>query len=274
MTRAMPIGLPAVLSTVASLARARLTITAMDHPLRATGGFARRHRLAACVCLAAVLLPLLTFAYSSATPDTYSATVHIAVYAGGPDPLIQSTVVTGLQLEPYAAALRSAQVAQVAVGRLPEGPPRDKASLVKASADLRREVTVRAGPQRRTLEITAKASSQGQAAAIAGALVGALQNLRAAEAQNLARRAVAAGLDLAARLPPGSRARTAAIAAYVRRLVPVLPDRDVQIVQPAEAGSSRSLALVVVAAAIALIAILALLVLTGVWRPRPSHDLP
>jgi len=227
--------------------------------------------LAACVCLAAVLLPLLTFAYSSATPNTYTATVGVAVYAGGRDPLIQSTTLTGLQLEPYVAAVASLSMAEAALQRMPEGPPPDKASLVNAAADIRREVTVRLGPKGTTLEITAKASSQGRAAAIADAYVGGLQQLRAAEAQNLARRAVTAGLELAARLPRQSRARKAAIAAYVSRLVPVLPDRDVQIVRPAEAESPRSLAVVGVAAAIALLAIVALLMVTGVWRPRPSH---
>jgi hypothetical protein len=242
----------------------------MDHPLGQIGGVARRHRLAACMCLAAVLLPLLTFAYSSAMPNTYSATVRAAVYAGGPDPLIQSPPLTGLQLEPYLAALRSPRVAQAAVQRLPEAAPRDKASLVKASADLRREVTARLGPQGSTLEVTAKASSQGQAANIADAFVGGLQQLRVAEAQNLDRRAVAAGLELAARPPRGSRARRAAIAAYVRRLVPVSPDTLVQIVQPAEAGSPSSLAGVGIATVIAILALL----MTGVWRPRPSHALP
>lgn len=222
------------------------------------------------MCLAAVLLPLLTFAYSSAVPNTYSATVQIAVFTGGPNSLIPSTAITGPQLDPYLAALRTFYVAEIAVQRLPGPPPPDKTSFVKASADLRRRVKLGLGPKASTLEVTARASSPGRAAVIANAFAGGLLQLRGAQVQNLARMAVTEGLEQAARLPRNSRARRAAIAALRRRLVPVLAERQVQIVQSAEPASPPLLAMGVTAA-IALLAILALLMLTGVWWPRPSH---
>jgi uncharacterized protein involved in exopolysaccharide biosynthesis len=249
--------------------REKRPITAMDRPLKQIGGVARRHRLAACMCLAAVLLPLLTFAYSSGMPNTYSATAQIAVFTGGPNSLIPSTAITGPQLDPYLAALRTFYVAEIAMQRV--GPPLpDRTSFVKASAELRRRVKLGLGPKASTLEVTARASSPGRAAVIANAFAGALLQFRGAQVQNLARTAVTELLEQAARLPRNSRARTAAIAAVRARLVPVLAERQVQIVQSAEPASAPLLAMGVTAA-IALLAIPALLMLTGVWRPRPSH---
>jgi hypothetical protein len=220
-----------------------------------------------------VLLPLLTFAYSSAMPDTYSATVHIAVFTGGPDSLIQSTAITGPQLDPYLTDLRSFYVAEDAVQRLPGPPPPDRASFVKAAADLRRQVKVGLGHKASTLEVTATASSPEGAAVIANAFAGGLLQLRGAQVQNLARMAVTEGLEQSARLPRNNRARRAAIAALQRRLVPVLAERQILIVPSAEPASPPLLA-TGVTAAIALLAILAVLMLTGVWRPRPSHAQP
>lgn len=227
---------------------------------------ARRHRVIASICVAAVLLPVLTLAYSSNTPSTYSASLEVAVYAHGADPLTESTALKGAELEPYLAALTSLSLAEAALKRLPEAPPPNEAGVVKASAGLLREVTVRLQPNAAALDLVAKSSSQGPATAIANAFVGALQERRASEAQSLARRAVSAGLELAARLPSGSRARRAAIAAYVRRLVPVLPDRNVQVVHASVPGSSRSLAAVAIAAAIVVLLLLAMLMGTGRYR--------
>jgi capsular polysaccharide biosynthesis protein len=222
------------------------------------------------MCLAAALLPLLTFAYSSAIPDTYSATVRIAVSTGGPDSLIESTAITGPQLDPDLAVLRSFRVAEDAVQRLSGPLPPDRTSFVKASAALRRQVKVGLGPNAGTLEVTARASSPGRAAVIANAFADGLLQVRGAQAQNLARTAVAEGLEATARLPRNSPARRAAIAALRQRLVPVLAERQIQVVQPAEPATHR-LSTMGVTAAIALLAILAVLMLTGVWRPRPSH---
>jgi len=245
-------------------------IAAMDRLLRRIGGVARRHRLAACICLAAVLLPLLTFAYSSAVPNTDSATVQIAVFTGGPNSLIPSTAITGPKLDPYLAALRTLYVAEIAVQRMPGPPPPNRASFVKAAVDLRRQVKLGLGPKASTLEVTATASGPEQAAIIANAFAGGLLQFRGAQVQNVARMAVTEGLEQTARLPQNSRARRAAIAALLRRLVPVLAERQVQIVQSAKLASPPLLA-VGVTAAIALLAILALLMLTDVWRPRSSH---
>ena len=231
----------------------------------------KHHPLVACVCLAAVLLPLLTFAYASTLPNSYSATVQAAVYAHGRDPLIETTTLTDGQLKPYLSILTSLNLAEAALKRLPEAPPPSKAGIVAASRELLRETTVRLGPKGTTFEIVVKTSSEERAAIIADAFVGALQEQRAAEAQSLARQAVASGLELAARLPRDSGARKAAIAAYVRRIVPVLPDRNVQIVVPAATESSHFLDVVAIAAAIAILALLVLLMLTGVWRPQAGR---
>ena len=243
----------------------------MNHLPRQIWRIAKRHHLAVCGCLAAVLLPLLAFAYSSTSPNSYSATVQAAVYARGRDPLTETTTLTGDRLKPYISTLTSLDLAEAALKRLPEGPPPSMAGIIAASRELLREVRVRLGPKGTTFEIVVKTSSEARAAAIADAFVGALQERRAAEAQSLARQAVASGLELAARLPRDSRARKAAIAEYVRRLVPVVPDRNVQIVQPATAESSHFLVVVAIAATIAVLALLMLLILTGVWRPQAGH---
>jgi len=270
MRRTLSIGPPGALSSVPSLARASLTITAIDRPLRQIGGVARRHRLATCICLAAVLLPLLTFAYSSAVPNTDSATLQIAVFTGGPNSLIPSTAITGPKLNPYLAALRTFYVAEIAVQRIPGPPLPNRASFVKAAADLRRQVKLGLGPKASTLEVTATASGPEQAAVIANAFAGGLLQFRGAQVQNLARIAVTEGLEQSARLPRNSRARRAAIAALQRRLVPVLAERQVLIVPSAKLASPPLLA-VGVTAAIALLVILALLMLTDVWRPQAGR---
>lgn len=256
---------------VASTRRRHLTITAMSRLLGQIWRVAKRHSLAACICIATVLLPSLAFAYSSTLPNSYSATVQAAVYAGGRDPLTETTTLKGGQLKPYLSSLTSLDLAEAALKRLPEAPPPSMAGIIVASRELLRETRVRLGPKGTTFEIVVRTSSQARAAAIADAFVGALQERRAAEAQSLARQAVAGGLELAARLPRDSRARRAAIAEYVRRLVPVIPDRNVQIVQSAAAESSHFLAVVGIAAAIAVLALLMLLILTGVWRPHVGH---
>lgn len=247
------------------------TITAMNHLPGQIWRIAKRHPLAVCVCLAAVLLPLLTFAYSSTLPNSYSTTVQAAVYARGRDPLIETTTLTGGQLKPYLSKLTSLDLAEAALERLPEAPPRSMAGIIAASRELLREIRVRLGPKGTTFEIVVKTSSKARGTAIAEVFVGALQERRAAEAQSLARQAVASGLELAARLPRDSRARKAAIAEYVRRLVPVIPDRNVQIVQLATAEPSHFLVVVAIAAAIAILALLVLLMLMGVWRPQAGR---
>ena len=83
------------------------TAVEIDRRLRKIDGVARRHRLAVCACVAAVVLPLLTLVYSSVLPNTHSATAQIAIFTGGPNSLIPSTAVTGQQLDPYLTALRS-----------------------------------------------------------------------------------------------------------------------------------------------------------------------
>jgi hypothetical protein len=238
-----------------------------------TVGVLRRRRLVLYTALAVVLVPLLTFVYTSATPGSYSSTAHIAVFTGGPDSLIPSTQITGRRLYRYLATLRSFRVAEDAVQRLPGPPPPDRPAFVKASAEIRRKVATGLDRGARTLEVTARSSSSGQAATLANAFAGGLLQVEGAQAQYLARVAVTELLDQTAGLPPGSRARRGAIAALRRRLVPVLSERQVQVVQPAE-PAARPLLTTAVAAAIALIAILAALLLTGVWRPRVESAEP
>jgi hypothetical protein len=87
----------------------------------------------------------------------------------------------------------------------------------------------------------------------------------------MARQAVARGLELSASLPRGSQARRAAIAGYVRRLVPVIPDQNVQIVRPATASSSHFLIVVAVGTGIAVFLLLMLLMLMGAWRTKADQ---
>ncbi len=248
-----------------------LTITAMKRLPRRIWRFGKRHRLAVCVCLAMVLLPSFTFAYSATSPKSYSATVQAVVYVRGRDPLTETTTLTSKQLKPYLSTLTSLDLAEAALKRLPEASPQGTAAIVTASRGLLRETRVSLGAKGNTLDITARTSSAPRSVAIADAFVGALQERRASEAQSLARQAVARGLELAAGLPRGSQARKAAIAGYVRRLVPVVPDQNVQIVRPAAAASSHFLVVVAIAAGIAAIALLVLLMLMGVWRPQADQ---
>jgi hypothetical protein len=233
--------------------------------------FGKRHRLAVSVCLAIVLLPSFAFAYSATSPRSYSATVQAVVYARGRDPLTETTTLTNEHLKPYLSTLRSLDLAEAALTRLPEELPRGMAAIVAASRELLRETRVSLGTKGTTLDITARTSSAPRSAAVADAFVGALQERRASEAQSLARQAVASGLELAASLPRGSQARKAAIAGYVRRLVPVIPDRNVQIIRPAAAASSHFLIVVAIAAGIVAFVLLVLLMLMGVWRPQTDQ---
>jgi hypothetical protein len=248
-----------------------LTVTAIKRLLGRIWCFGKRHRLAVCLCLAIVLLPSLAVAYSATAPKNYAATVQAVVYVHGRDPLTETTTLTRKQLKPYLSTLASLDLAEAALKRLPEGQPRGMTAIVAASRELLHETTVSLGPTGTTLDITARASSAPRAVAIADAFVGALQERRASEAQSIARQAVARGLELAASLPRGSQAREAAIAGYVRHLLPVVPDQNVQIVRPAAAASSHFLIVVAVATGIVVFALLMLLMLVGVWRPQADR---
>ena len=248
-----------------------LIITAVKRLFRKIWYFGKRHRLVICVCLAMVLLPSFALAYSATSPRSYSATVQAVVYVRGRDPLTETTTLTNEHLKPYLSTLRTLDLAEVALTRLPEGLPRGTAATVAASRELLRETRVSLGTKGTALDITARTSSAPRSVAIANAFVGALQVRRASEAQSLARQAVASGLELAASLPRGSQARKAAIAGYVRRLVPVVPDQNVQIVRPAAAASSHFLIVVAITAGIAAFALLVLLMLMGVWPSRADQ---
>ena len=164
-------------------------------------------------------------------------------------------------------------MAEIAEERVPGPPLPSRAAFVKMAADLRRQVKVGLGSNADTLQVTATASSSGRAAAIANAFAGGFLQFRGAQLENLAGMALTEGLEQTARLQRNTRARRAAIAALRARLIPVLAERQVQIVQSAE-PASRPLLAIGVTAAIALLAILVVLMLTGVWRPRPSPAYP
>ncbi len=228
----------------------------------------RGHRLAWFTSLAIALLALLTFAYRSASPHSYSATTRIAVFTGGPNSLIPSTPVMGRQLDPYLLTLRSVYVAEAVVQRLPGPPPPNRKSFLKASTELARRVKVGLASNSSALEVTATATSPEQAAIVANAFAGGLLQVLGAQARNITHRAVTEALERALRLPRNGGARSTGLAALRRQLEPVLAERQIEIVQPASPASAPLLAMVVTAA-IAVVAILALLMLTGVWRPRP-----
>jgi capsular polysaccharide biosynthesis protein len=183
--------------------------------------------------------------------------------------LIRSTAVTGRQLDRYLIVLKSLQVAEAAVHRLPGPQPPDKASLLKASSELDRQIVVGLDRNESTLEVTARASSPGQAAIVANAVAGGLLQVRGAEAQNIAGTAVTEALEQVSHLSRNTEKRNAEVSALRKRLAPILAERQVQVVQPAEPSSAPLLA-VGVTTAIAFVTILALLMLMGVWRPR--HD--
>jgi uncharacterized protein involved in exopolysaccharide biosynthesis len=229
----------------------------------------RRHRVITYTVLVVMLVSALAFAYSSLTAGSFTATARVTLFSGGPDSLIQSSAVTGSRLDGYLGSLKTFEVDEAAVQRLPGPAPTNRASFVKASRELARTVTVGIDRGTNTLEITARASSPGQAAIVANAFVGGLLQVRGAEAQNISRSAATEALEQLSRMPQNDRERPARAAALERRLAPVLDERQVQIVQQAVPGSAPLLAMGVTAA-IALIAILLLLMVTGAWQPRRS----
>ncbi len=191
------------------------------------------------------------------------------MFTGGLSALTPSTPIAGRQLDPYLSILRSAYVDQAAVQRLPGPPPAGRASFLKASTELARQVKVTLDSGSNALEVTATASSPGQAVIVANAVADGLLQVLGAQAQNTTRTAIAKVLEGVSRLPRSGRAHSAGLAALGRQLEPVLTDRQIEIVQPATPASAPILAMALTAA-FAVIAILALLMLAGVWQPRRS----
>src|ERR1700736_5029945 len=91
---------------------------------------ARRRLAWAWIALGALLVPLLTLAYSSLTPSSYTATARLTMLTAGPDPLIPPSPVSPRRLHADANALRSFIVAEGAVERLPRPSP-NRAAFVQ-----------------------------------------------------------------------------------------------------------------------------------------------
>jgi len=221
------------------------------------------------IAVGAVVLPVSAFAYSKASPDGYTSTVHIRVISGNPDSLIQVFQVQPRRLAAYAALARTFRVAQAAAERTTPVPYKNKAAFLRAAAAIRRNVDVAVDVRTRELLLTARAQSPGAASRIASAYALGVLQVIGAQSVNLAAKAFTAIATRIARPPRGRAARRAEVASLRRFLLPVITEKQIQFAR-AESNSTSPLITAVVAAVISLLALLAMLLVTGVWRPRPA----
>jgi hypothetical protein len=236
--------------------------------MQVPAGTGRRRRVLAILVAGTALLVLTAYAYSTTSGGSHTSTANILVLAGSQDSIVRPHPVAAPTLEEYAAIARSFGVALAAAERTSTSY-RDNAAFLRAAREVQRKVKVTVSAPTGQLVVTARAASRGAADRLANAYADGLVQVVRARSLHLASTALATVAQALARPLASASARRAVLARVRRVVLPLVADKQIEIERP-QSDDAGPLVTAAIGAAIALLSVLALLLVLGVWRPRPA----